>query len=787
MPCYRAEMQQDPIRNGSEWRVLAPILAPVLALVTLVFLATAWIKSGAPVTTGALGADVPVHVGSQACAGCHASQAASWATSHHAHAMDHARPETMRGDFAGRWVEAAGSRARFFREGDAYRVETAGSDGKPAVFTITHSLGWEPLQQYLVTFPDGRIQTLPWTWDTRPAAEGGQRWFLVYGEERIGPSDSRYWTRLQQNWNHMCAECHATDLRKGYDAQADSFRTRWSELGVGCEGCHGAGSGHVAWARAGADDTDATRGFASLAPRRPVPDWSPDPATGSPAAGVARPPGDEVETCARCHSRRGQIGTDWRPGRPLAETHSPVTLAAGLFEDDGQMKDEVFNDHAFKQSLMYAKGVVCSDCHEPHSGKVRAEGGAICAQCHEPERFAAIGHTGHAPGPGAPDCIACHMPARTYMQVDRRHDHSFRIPRPDLTAALGVPNTCSACHADKPPSWAAAAVERWHGPQRKGFQTYAKAFHGSRAGDPRAREALQSLATDERLPAPARATAVEELASWPAAASEGAVAKALGDPDPVVRATALRQLEGQPAERRRLALPLLADPVRLVRVAAGYLLADIPPETLPQNLREALPAAIAEFEAALAIDLDRPEARANRSLLRLKQGRSAEAESEYLAALRLDPTAGAVAAQLADLYRHSGREAEAERVLRAALAADSGSASAHHALGLSLIRQKKPQEALIELKAAAEADPANARFAFVYAVALRSLGQPELASRVLAAAAARHPADVDIASALLQEALQRQDRPRALDLARRLAALRPDDPRFADLAARLGR
>lgn len=783
MQCYGAEMERDVTRNRLEWR----FLAPCLALVAVVFLATAWIKSGVPITARAQGADTPVHVGSQACAGCHASQATSWAASHHAHAMDHARPETMRGDFAGPWIEAAGSRARFFREGASYRVEIAGSDGQPAVFTISHSLGWEPLQQYLVTLPDGRIQTLPWAWNTRPAAEGGQRWFLVYGDEPIGPSDSRHWTRLQQNWNHMCAECHTTDLRKGYDAQADSFHTSWSELGVGCEGCHGAGSGHLAWAKAGADGRAPLKGFASLAGRRPAPDWTPDPRTGSPAAGVARPPGDEVETCARCHSRRGQVGTDWRPGRSIAETHSPVTLAAGLFEDDGQMKDEVFNDHAFKQSLMYAKGVVCSDCHDPHSAKLRAEASAICGQCHQPERFAAAGHTGHAPGPGAPDCIGCHMPSRTYMQVDRRHDHSFRIPRPDLTAALGIPNTCTACHADKPASWAAEAVERWHGPQRKGFQTYAEAFHRSRAGDPSSRDVLQRLASDDRVPSPARATAVEELSSWPAATSERAISKALNDRDPLVRATALRHLEGQPAERRRAALPLLADPVRLVRIAAGFLLADLSAETLPQNLREALSAAVAEGEAALAIDLDRPEARANRALLRLKQGRTADAESEYLAALRLDPSAGAIAAQLADLYRRSAREAEAERVLRAVLAVDPGSASAHHALGLSLIRQKRPQDALTELKAAAEGDPGNARFAFVYAVALRSLGQPELASRQLRAAAMRHPADVDIASALLQEALQRQDRAQALDLARHLAALRPDDPRFADLAGRLGR
>ena len=39
-------------------------------------------------------------------------------------------------------------------------------------------------------------------------------------------------------------------------------------------------------------------------------------------------------------------------------------------------------------------------------------------------------------------CVACHMPTETYMQVDPRHDHSLRVPRPAQTVALGVPNAC---------------------------------------------------------------------------------------------------------------------------------------------------------------------------------------------------------------------------------------------------------------------------------------------------------------------------------------------------------
>ena len=49
----------------------------------------------------------------------------------------------------------------------------------------------------------------------------------------------------------MCAECHTTDFKKGYDPAADTYRSSWSELDVGCQACHGPGADHLAWARKG--------------------------------------------------------------------------------------------------------------------------------------------------------------------------------------------------------------------------------------------------------------------------------------------------------------------------------------------------------------------------------------------------------------------------------------------------------------------------------------------------------------------------------------------------------
>ncbi len=725
--------------------------------------------------------------GSNACAGCHTTEFAAWKTSDHAKAMMVATPATVAGDFGNVSIEHLGSKARFYRDGDRFMVETEGRDGAPHSFAVSHTFGVYPLQQYLVTFPDGRLQALPFAWDTRPKSDGGQRWFHLYKDQPMPASDPLHWTRGQQNWNFMCAECHSTALNKGYDAPTDTFHTTFSEISVGCESCHGAGVAHIAWAKAGANPATPNQGFASVAAVRPQADWTPDPKTGSPAHGVSRPAGDIVETCARCHSRRGTLSEDWHPGRALTATHLPSLLAPGLFEDDGQMKDEVFNDQSFKQSLMFERGVTCNDCHDPHSDRLKAEGATVCSQCHMPERFASEAHTGHPQGPKSPDCISCHMPARTYMVVDVRHDHSFRIPRPDLSVSLGTPNACNDCHTDKPASWAAAAVERWHGPDRKGHQTWAEAFHEARQGDPAARAKLIALASAPETPAIARATALSELDRFPSAASTAATETALADPDPLVRATALRNLEDAPPETRwRLAAPLLTDPSLAVRIEAASLSADQPLDGLSATERARIEAAFADYEAAQRLNADRPEGRANLAGFLLRRGDIAAAEQELRAGLKLEPTATPLSVNLADLYRATGREEEAETVLRQAIALSPTVAAPHYALGLGLIRQKRYPEAVAELERAARLAPDDAHYAYVYAVALQSTGSADAARAEIGMALARLPYSSELLSLALNNALQARDAAMAAPLAKTLSAVLPDDPDVARIAKQLG-
>ncbi len=742
-------------------------------------------------------AAVPSFVGSETCAGCHRSEATLWRASQHSHAMAHATEATVLGDFNDASFDYHGVTSRFFRKDGKFLVETDGPDGKLATFEVKYTFGLDPLQQYLVEFTDGRVQALSLAWDARPKDQGGQRWFHLYAEEDIKHDDVLHWTKLNQNWNFMCAECHSTGVRKNYDAAKDRFATHFAEISVGCEACHGEGSRHVAWAHARdgwwplgkSDDPRADPRLGLLArfdERRGIA-WSIDPKTGNAARNFTpATTRKEVETCGRCHARRGEFSEDWIPGRPLSDTHAVAPLSRGLYQADGQMRDEVYNYGSFKQSRMFAAGVTCSDCHEPHSAKLRAAGAEVCSQCHAAEKYASVTHRHHEGVDPAPTCISCHMPARTYMVVDVRHDHGFRIPRPDLTAMLGTPNTCNDCHADKSADWAAAAIADWHGPNRKGFQNYAAAFRAAWEGGADASAQLAAVAANGATPAFARAGALAELHASPA--NLEIAQTALADPDPMVRIGALDMIEGVPSDRLwQLASPLLSDPVRGVRIRAAALLAAVPSASLPPADRQLFAEAAAEFVAAQQLNADRPESRSALGTFYARQRRFAEAEAEYKAALALSPRYVPASINLADLYRQTGRDGDGETALRTAIAATPEDAGLHHALGLVLTRLKKPDDALAELARAAALEPDRSRYAYVYAVGLNSAGRSREALTVLKDNLAKHPDDRDTLLALVTFNRDAGDIAAALDYAARLVRLAPDDRGLADLVADLRR
>jgi len=729
----------------------------------------------------------PGYAGSQVCADCHEAAYGTWRGSHHDLAMAEASEETVLGDFADASVTAHGVTSSFFRRDGGWYVRTDGPDGALQDYRIDYTFGWYPLQQYLVEMPEGRFQCLGLAWDSRPQEQGGQRWFHLYpNEEGMDHRHPLHWTGREQNWNYQCAECHSTALSKGYDLRTDSFATTWAEIDVACEACHGPGERHVEQAKAVAADGpsawDADKGLAVNLADRDGGAWSIDPATGVPARSVARRDHTQIELCARCHSRRGQIHARYEHGRPLGDSHRLSLLEERLYHPDGQILDEVYVYGSFIQSKMYRAGVTCTDCHDAHSLRLKLDGDRVCAQCHTVERYAAPAHHHHPPDTAGASCIGCHMPQRLYMVNDERADHSMRVPRPDLTQKLGVPNACNQCHQDKPLQWALDAVVQWYGVGERSPPHFGEALYAGRTGAADAGTRLIDLAVDGGQPGIARATALELLRAYPAPGHLLALPKLLGDDDPLVRGAAVRYLEVTDAQSLyKLGWPLLADPVRAVRLEAARTLAPLIRFGLPEAERTHLDAALDAYQSAQSVNAERPESHLNIGLIGQAQGKLAMAQRAYRTALRLDPRFVPAYVNLADLYRAMGSDGEAEEMLRVGLEAVPESADLHHALGLRYIRGKQLGDAVQALGRAAELAPENPRYAYAHALALKESGGIDQALSVLAAAYERHPANREILVALVTVHRDTGDLAKAKSYALALGRRFPDDPDAAAL------
>lgn len=702
------------------------------------------------------------------CGECHQPIFEQWRQSHHAKSMQPATPDTVLGNFNNARFTANGVESRFFQRDGRYFVHTEGGDGQYADFEVKYTFGFTPLQQYLLELPKGRLQAFTVAWDSV-----GKRWFGLYPDARIPPGDPLHWSGRRFTWNSSCAECHSTDLRLNYDPDSAGYRTSWAEINVSCQACHGPGSQHLAWARDPKRKPQGNKG------------WPLDLKT---LKGPA-----QVETCGPCHARRYSIRLDDRPGRPLLDDFMPELLGEGLYHPDGQMQDEVFNYGSFLQSKMYQKGIGCMDCHEPHTLNTRRAGNALCTGCHQPSQrtagkpaakiYDAPSHHFHPAGSSGAQCVNCHAPAQTYMVVDPRHDHGFRVPRPDLSVQLGVPNACNQCHADQTADWASARMREWYG---SGWQRphYGSTLAAGRAGRPEALPALTALAQDRTQPAIVRATALDLLRRYgePARAAHAAL---LGDAAPLVRVLAARGLE-HPRDPKHLAgLPrLLQDPVRAVRMEAARVLAATPAAVLSAQQRKALAQALEEYKAAQLAADDQPEGQANLGVLYAAMHQPEAAERAYRAAIARDADFVPAYSNLAGLYHQLGRKAEAEQMFRAGLgkAADAASQGMlHYSLGLLLAEQARLKEAAESLGQAVARLPNEPRVRYNQGLLLQKLGRFPEAETALRRASELSPQDPDPLYALVAYYLNRHRPAEALPYAERLHRDYPQVPEFKKL------
>lgn len=754
-----------PTDDARPWERTALVAAGIILVSPLLYLLVFGAGQPLPKETPA------AFVGSEKCQKCHETEYKKWLGSDHRLAMAVASDETVLGDFGDVSFTDPHSQvvSRFFRQDGKFYVETQGPDGKPGQFEIAYTFGARPLQQYLVPFPGGRLQCLNIAWDVNRKA-----WYRLPPYETAPPGDWLHWTGGGQTWNAMCAECHSTNLTKGYNADTGVYRTTWSEINVGCEACHGPGSKHLEWAdlpplaRSRADNYGLTT------------------RTGNVTAD------QQIRLCAPCHSRRFQLGDNRHGQGELLDLMVPELLNQGTYYPDGQILEEDYVYGSFVQSKMHQRGVRCSDCHDVHSGKLHKEGNAVCTQCHQAAVYDTKEHHFHKDfHEGKPSdghlCVKCHMPGRYYMGIDYRLDHSLRVPRPDLTAAIDVPNACMAqgCHADKTLAWNIEACLKWYGQKRK--PQFGTVIAAGRAHAPGAQDDLIRLAEDPLSPAIVRATALSLLRASPSQASRDCLAKALDDPDALIRYTAIRSLEYFDAETRlsRIA-PKLYDPVNAVRMEAAMLLSALPESRLRPDDREAFRKALDDYRQAMRYNADLAPERYNLGNLAANQHDAAAAVREYEKAIAIDAKFYPAKVNLALLLNGQGKNGEAERLLKEVLLQDPNLHEVSYSLGLLLAEMRKYKEAEHYLEQAARA--------MDYGRASYNLGQVRLLLKEPAGAAEAFtralelaPGDQQAFAALAGLYLQSGQKDKARALAERFLEHTPDHQGALELLRRLGK
>lgn len=606
-------------------RVAALFVAPILAT---------WLA----LAGAAARAEAPAFVGSAACADCHAEATGAWQVSDHAHAWALPSPETVLGDFGDVSFTHGGYTARFFRDGASYMIETEGPDGTRRPYKVVGVAGIKPLQQYLLSPEPGRTQVFDIAWDVEK-----RQWYPVFPDQAVGPGDGFHWTGPYKSWEARCAECHATSYSRHYDPKTHGYAPQMTEISVGCESCHGPGAAHLDWAK----DPEAFTAAPGLTPH------------GLTVALEGRQAG-EIAVCLTCHSRRESLadGTPL-PGTAYAQTYSISLLRPGVYHADGQILDEVFEGGSFLQSKMFAKGVTCSNCHDPHSGALKAEGNAVCLQCHSPagnpdfpslplKVFDGPEHTFHPQGSEGAKCVNCHMAGRNYMGIDFRRDHSFRIPRPDLDAATGAPDACTGCHTDKTPDWAAAEIATRFPDSAHRGPHYGTTLAAARTDAGGQTPALIALA-EWQGPGIVRATALEMIPPLPAGPELERLAKLVADPDPLVRAALPGVFQGLPPDQRLAVIrPLLTDPVATVRAAAGKALLDL----LTPDPDVA--AALEVWQGGLRNRLDMPETHLQIGGAALQRRNLALAAQAFAEAVRQDPQIPAAWSMLVQIHAAAG-------------------------------------------------------------------------------------------------------------------------------------
>lgn len=729
----------------------APVLAAAVTLASLLHLGVS-LGSEAPMSQPAGQGVYASFGGSASCAECHPQACEDWARSHHAKAQRGMRSGLDREAFEPAQVILHGSQLSFaVMEAERFSLVTMGSDGRRQAFEPIGAIGVDPLWQYLIPVPGGRLQVTELAFD--PARK---EWFDVYGHEDRKAGEWGHWTGRGMNWNSMCAPCHTTGFRKNYEPEQDAYRSTYMELGVGCEQCHGPMSAHNAWQRIHKDQ----KGDPTIRPMDRQKYFS---------------------VCGSCHARRVDLTGSFAVGDEFSDHYElMVPDPTDLYYPDGQVHDEDFEFAAFNLSYMQQWGVRCTDCHQWHTGKPARRDNRLCLRCHEHGITTKIPidevqHSFHPRDKGGFLCVDCHMPVTFYMQRHPRRDHGMTIPDPELTRDYGVPNACTRCHEDQGLQWSIDYVRQWYGPRmnrptgvRSRLLARLKKNEGSAVAE------VVRLLKGEENPS-WRAAYARFLAPFALQARDGearrgtleALGGLLEDAAPLPQAVAIESLEPFAGVIAEPLAAKLQSPSRLVRIKAAW--------ALRARLDLQSPAGT-DLMGLLAVSRDQPTGALHQATLWMDRGQAQDALPWYEKAIAWDSAAAPARHGLAVALQSLGRSEDAIVQLRKAAEVDPAQSAYPYGLGLLYAELGRISEARDAIQAAIEKDPHQSRYWYNLGLAEAQLDRPQVAIEAIQRAELMEPdvADYAFARATIHQRLgQRLEAEEAL---RRALSIDPNHP-----------
>ena len=697
-------------------------------------------------------------LGDKACASCHKNEFKDWSGSHHDRAMQIANDSTVLGNFSGIAFKSQGVTSRFFKKDSDFYVNTEGRDGLYHDYKIEYTFGVEPLQQYIVKFPDGHYQCLRTAWDTK-----ANKWFDLYPDFKVVHAEWLHWSRGGLNWNNMCADCHSTNVRKNYNIENNSYNTKYALINVSCEACHGPGKTHVQNANT------LGKAYKPTGDMRMV-------------SGIS--PKQLVDECARCHVRREQFTEHYNFEGTFLDHYFPQLIVNNLYHSDGQILDEVYVYGSFLQSKMYQNNVTCTNCHNPHSLNLKFEGNALCTQCHEPKTYDVPSHHFHQTNTESSRCISCHMIGKYYMGNDFRRDHSFRIPRPDQSLKYGTPNACTNCHTDKDDTWAWENYKKLYGtPKRKHFSDL---LAPALTGDPHGFEKLTELAKDTIYPEIARASGVLAMGNYVDATTINDLLSFLSDESPLVRGATVDALNDLGAtDYATYFLPLLKDDKRTVRVKAFLALAGLNAFQIPEDYKENYNKVEQEFNAHIRVTSDFSGGRAKKALFYLKKGDLTNAILWYEKALDVDDRNNMIRTNLANLYYRNNEFNKAENAFKLIIAQEPEYAQTYYSYALLLAELNRVNDAIAQMHLAIKYMPENIRFYYNLSLLYDKLADYKNAEQAAVKGLKRAPQNDSLLYVLAYIYQKQGQMGKARNVAKQLVELYPNNQQYATFYSQL--